>query len=251
MQRKRCCFVNLEKGIIIHYIYHSGFTVEYGDYFLVFDYFKQKKSNGEKLDIGHEISMHKKPLVFVSHGHSDHYNPEIFEWKSRNPNLQYIISNDVKRKNSENGCIFMGPYETMEKSGITIATYGSTDIGVSYFLDIDGLRIFHAGDLNWWHWAEESTEEELKEEEEKFKSEVSRFDGKRIDILFFPVDPRLGDHYWLGGGYMVEKFKPGLFVPMHFADNAEITSRFAEKMAHTGVSIAEISHPGQIIELRY
>lgn len=27
------------KKVIIHYLFHSGFTVEYGDYFLVFDYY--------------------------------------------------------------------------------------------------------------------------------------------------------------------------------------------------------------------
>jgi L-ascorbate metabolism protein UlaG (beta-lactamase superfamily) len=242
-------YLSLEREIIIHYIYHSGFAVEYGDYFFVFDYFKQKEGTGKKqLDIGHEISIHKMPLIFASHSHHDHYNPAIFQWRDRNPNLQFVLSKDIESKESENSCIFMGPYETMKKSGITITTYGSTDIGVSFLLDVNGLRIFHAGDLNWWHWAEESTEEELREEEEKFKNEVSRFVDEKLDILFFPVDPRLGEHYWLGGGYMVEKFKPGLFVPMHFADNAEITSRFAEKMAHTGVNIAEIAYPGQSIK---
>ena len=246
-----------ERKVLIRYLYHSGFTVEYGDYFLVFDYFKQ---NSPMPDIRHEISVHKRPFVFVSHGHYDHYNPIIFKWKDANPNLRYIVSRDVKVqsqnvrdagiKNAESSCIFMEPYERIEAGGIAVSAYGSTDIGVSFLLDVNGLRIFHAGDLNWWHWAEESTAEELGEEEEKFKNEVSRLERERIDILFFPVDPRLGEYYWLGGGYMMEKFHPGLFVPMHFADNPGITRRFAEKMADTGGKIAEISYAGQVFEYR-
>ena len=49
---------------------------------------------------------------------------------------------------------------------------------------------------------------------------------------------------------MMEKFHPGLFVPMHFADNPGITRRFAEKMADTGGKIAEISYAGQVFEYR-
>jgi len=247
--------VSSGRKALIRYLYHSGFTVEYEDYFLVFDYYKQKQVgldqiNRSTLNIKEAISKYKKPFVFVSHSHYDHYNPEIFGWKDSNPNLQFILSNDIKPKVSRTSCFFMGPYEKMVTGDMTVSTYDSTDIGVSFLLNVNGLRIFHAGDLNWWHWADESTEDELREEEEKFKSQVSRFENESIDILFFPVDPRLGDYYWLGGGYMIEKFRPGLFVPMHFGDDKEITRQFAAKMTDTGVNAAVITNEEQIIEYR-
>jgi len=242
-------FMNPNRKVLIHYLYHSGFTVEYGDYFLVFDYYRQFSAAP---DIRHEIASHKRPLVFVSHSHPDHYNPVIFEWKDENSGLRYVLSGETRRKVGEDReqCIFMNPCESTEVGGVTISTYGSTDLGVSFLVEVSGLRIFHAGDLNWWYWAEESTAEELRVEEESFKKEVARLEGKKMDILFFPVDPRLGEYYWLGGSYMMEKFHPGLFVPMHFADHPGITRRFAEKMKGTGGRIAEITHPGQTFEYR-
>ena len=241
------------KTVLINYLYHSGFAVGYDEHFLVFDYFKHEPdvenrgiNNGYLTD--NEMSKKPNPYVFVSHSHYDHYNPVIFDWYNSNSKIQYILSSDVKKKQTQSSCIYMEPYERIDKGNITISTYGSTDIGVSFLVDIDGIRIFHAGDLNWWHWADESTVEELREEDEKFKNEVARFENEKIDILFFPVDPRLGEHYYLGGEYMINKFKPKLFVPMHFADNVGITSRFAKKMSNNGIDIAEITHRGQTIE---
>ena len=44
---------------------------------------------------------------------------------------------------------------------VYVKAYGSTDIGISFLVKVDGLTIFHAGDLNWWHWKEDSLEEQL------------------------------------------------------------------------------------------
>ncbi len=56
-----------------------------------------------------------------------------------------------------------------------VKAYGSTDTGVSYAITLtDGSVIFHAGDLNDWHWSEESTEREVAKAEERFKVIVDR-----------------------------------------------------------------------------
>jgi L-ascorbate metabolism protein UlaG (beta-lactamase superfamily) len=242
---------------VIHYLFHSGFAVEYGDYFMIFDYYKLPGSTGVSgfsgKDLTDRIANYKHPFVFVSHSHHDHFNPVIFEWGKYNPSLTYILSSDVKQAHENmqkhwGSCYYMSPYDTMEKKGMVISTFGSTDIGVSFLLKAGDIRIFHAGDLNWWHWAEESTRQELEEEERKFKEETSKIEGGSIDILFFPVDPRLGEYYWLGGEYMLKTFKPGLFVPMHFGDNNYITQKFAERMKSFEAEIAVIKHKGQSFE---
>ncbi len=250
--------MNSNKNVLIHYIFHSGFAIEVGDYFLVFDYYDHPGIKAEtrynNLDIPEKIANCKFPLVFVSHSHHDHFSPTIFSWKEKNPHLTYIFSSDVNledsisKNNMDISFISMFPYEYVEKNGIAISTFGSTDLGVSFLVEIDGLRIFHAGDLNWWHWAEESTKEELEEEEWKFKNEVAKIKDEKIDVLFFPVDPRLGEHYWLGGAYMLELFQPSLFVPMHFADNPDITMKFSERMSQSGIPIFEIASIGQTYE---
>ncbi|HHY83440.1 MAG TPA: MBL fold metallo-hydrolase [Clostridiales bacterium] len=246
-----------ERKVLIQYLYHSGFALELEHYFVIFDYYESKSEKlpeNIKQSIKERISSSKYPFVFASHSHHDHFSPDIFRWKAYNPNITYVLSNDIKenshctKDNAEINCAYMGPYEKKEINNICISTYGSTDAGVSFALDIEGIRIFHAGDLNWWHWADESTEEELKEAEHQFKSEVSRIEGKPIDIMFFPVDPRLGKHYWMGGAYMLETFRPSFFVPMHFAGDCYITEKFAKRMVHAGIPIAEIDFKGQIFE---
>lgn len=250
--------VNSNKKVLIHYLFHSGFAIEAGDYFLVFDYYdcpgKVIEFGFAGNDIPEKIASCKYPFVFVSHSHHDHFSPSIFSWRDQNPQLTYVLSNDVKWKEDDpkhsldSRYINMSPYEHVEKNGIVISTYGSTDIGVSFLVEVDGLKIFHAGDLNWWHWAEESTKLELEEEEAKFKNEVSKFIGEKIDIIFFPVDPRLGDYFWLGGAYMIEAFHPKLFVPMHFGEDCDIVRRFSSKMKQSGVPIFEITARGQEYE---
>ena len=243
---------------VIYYLFHSGFAVEYGDYFMVFDYYKPPNdalNKGlTKNEMINKIKKYKYPFVFVSHSHYDHFNPEIFSWKKYNSSRTYVLSNDVRQADGETGkhpgadYYYLSAYEQMEKHGLLVSTFGSTDIGVSFMIKIGEFGIFHAGDLNWWHWAEESTQQELEEEEKKFKEEAARIHGENIDIMFFPVDPRLGDYYWIGGAYMLETFKPRLFVPMHFGENSYIAQSFAERMKHLGASIAEITHQGQGID---
>ena len=37
-----------------------------------------------------------------------------------------------------------------------------------------------------------------------------------FDVVMFPIDGRIGNGYTLGGRQFIERFKVGLFVPMHF-----------------------------------
>ena len=38
----------------------------------------------------------------------------------------------------------------------------------------------------------------------------------RFDVVFFPVDARIGNGYTLGARQFIARFQVGLFVPMHF-----------------------------------
>lgn len=216
----------------VEYIYHSGFTIDIDEYFLVFDYY-----------MGEIPLEDKKTIVFVTHKHQDHFNPVIFDWQKVNPNINYVLSSDLDIDEDEN--IFkMDPYEEVTINNIEIKSFGSTDLGLSFLIKIDGKYIFYAGDLNWWHWANDSLEDQLKEERD-FKNELAKIDKLDLDLAFFPVDPRLGEGYSYGGSYFIEKFKPKVFFPMHFADKLEVTARFARDFKSDGVRIMEINKENQ------
>lgn len=227
--------------INIHYFYNSGFSIETSNSILIFDYYRESANTFENAYTVENLLSKEKPVyVFVSHNHSDHLNNKIFTWNSKNTNVKYILSNDIKPKNMDNSYSFVKKNDTLTLDNLTIKVFGSTDAGVSFLVDLDGFNIFHAGDLNWWHWKEDS-EEDNTYAEKWFKEEISCLAGEKIDLAFFPVDPRQAEYYYLGGQYFIENINPKYFIPMHFGNDAEIINSFKNKVKDYPVTVLDIS----------
>ena len=45
-----------------------------------------------------------------------------------------------------------------------VVTYPSTDEGVAFIIDVAGVRLYFAGDLNYWYWEGEPKEWNLGQE---------------------------------------------------------------------------------------
>ena len=41
---------------------------------------------------------------------------------------------------------------------IHVRSFSSTDEGISFFVEKNDWKIFHAGDFNWWHWKGDTKE---------------------------------------------------------------------------------------------
>ena len=128
-------------------------------------------------------------------------------------------------------------------------------------------RIFHAGDLNNWHArflpeavpGETIYSEEFDEDidpiahEKQYLGELKdiRKIADSFDVVMFPIDGRIGNGYTLGGRQFIERFKVGLFVPMHFvASGFESAWRMKEFTDEKGIPYWEISKEGDTIELK-
>ena len=148
----------------IAYINHSCFSVELDNCILLFDYFE---GSIPKFD------NNKKIYVFSSHSHHDHYNKSIFDLRKIYSDVTYILSDDIK-VNKSNDVIFVKPDENIYVDSLEIKTLKSTDIGVAFIINVEGKSIYHAGDLNWWHWEGENTVEDNKHAEFIFKEEVNK-----------------------------------------------------------------------------
>lgn len=227
-------------NVTVNYIAHSGFTVETENIVLIFDYFKGQ------VDIE---DRDKDIYVFSSHGHRDHFNPIVLDWKKDFKNIHYILSKDIDVE-EDNSITLMGPYKEYFIDGLRIKTFGSTDQGVSFLVSVDGLNIFHAGDLHWWYWERYSEIEKINMEN-SFKIKVKRLknSGLDIDIAFFPVDPRLEDNFHLGGEYFISEIRPKYFFPMHSWDKYEIIDDFIHKVASPYTKIVDINHKNQNFKL--
>lgn len=235
----------------IYYLYHSSYAIETANSFMIFDYFNDQTNDQAPRSLEHGVitqdllQMEKPIYVFVTHSHSDHYHPLIFSWESINPNITYILSYDIDIKERKPNYHFMSPYETLALGDIKVKAYGTTDQGVSYMVTVDKMNIFHAGDLNWWHW-KSFTKEQLLQEELDYKQEIIKL-KESVDIAFTPVDPRLEEGYYLGGLYLAQLLQPKLLIPMHFRDHLEISRDFAEKLEDYPVKAAIIKARGQEI----
>lgn len=110
-----------------------------------------------------------------------------------------------------------------------VTAFSSTDLGVSFYVEINGLYIFHAGDLNLWHWREESTLRQITQAENYFYEAVKPIAARPIDVCMFPVDPRMGGMYEAGANHFIMTCKPHVFIPMHWQGRPEIANDFARR----------------------
>lgn len=236
------------------YIFHSGFVLETERCVLVFDYWMDPAGV-----MAGFMGIQKPVYVFSSHFHEDHFTKEIFKWKERIPCITYILSKDIlkrRRASREDADVWMAKGSTWEDENLRVIATGSNDSGVSWIVEVDGKRIFHAGDLCNWY-ARFLSEEEVPErvysdefgeinpvaEEKRFLGElkdIHKVVTKReqnqlvlnsaeceqarpkvkgtgaFDLVMFPVDGRIGNGYTLGGRQFIDRFEVGMFVPMHF-----------------------------------
>ncbi|MDR2763437.1 MAG: MBL fold metallo-hydrolase [Tannerella sp.] len=215
------------------YIFHSGFIVEGKTFSLITDYFRDTDDAFVRT---HLPSLSGRVYVLASHWHPDHFNPVILEWKHLRPDIQYIFSRDIlehkKAKPADATWLVKG--DTWRDDVVTVQAFGSTDVGVSFLIDAEGKRLFHAGDLNNWHWNEESTPEEIQAAGQAFLAEIALLaqSAGRLDLAMFPVDARLGKDYMLGAKQFVSRIPVAVFSPMHFTpsyDAAEAFRPFAER----------------------
>lgn len=232
----------------VWYLAHSGFAVQTESSFLIFDYYLDEPKGGtiEQGVIDPNELAEKNVIVFVSHNHDDHFNPVVFEWQKTIPNIRYILSNDIPEIPN---ATMIGPDDTVEQEDLVVKTYRSTDEGVAFLVRIDGLAIYHAGDLNWWHWEGEPETYNIKMADD-YKKQIDLLAGERIDLAFVPLDPRQERQYDWGVKYLLERSNVPYVVPMHFWNQPDVIDRLLVEpyMSCHANRICPLRHRGQYLE---
>lgn len=137
--------------------------------------------------------------MFASHSHGDHYSPVIFGWRGALPRVRYVLSDDIRTREE---AFRIGPGETLDLGDLSVRALRSTDAGAAFLVRTDGKTIFHAGDLNWWHWNGETDSYNARMARD-YRREIDTLRGEKIDLAFLPVDPRLEDKYLWGIDYFM------------------------------------------------
>lgn len=221
----------------IYYLDNSGFAVILGKTLLVFDYYNENPYGaGEGFSCGvlpkGRMADFERVYFFVSHRHYDHCNRAIFTYAEENPNTTYILDVGMINPPKELDVHRMGVDATWRDDFLFVRRCPSTDIGGSFYVEAGGYRLFHAGDLNCWHWHTEATEDEERQLRQNFTDAlgyIARFVSK-IDVAFFPIDTRLKGPFDDGALEFIETFHPALFIPMHFQNDFDVPENFAAKV---------------------
>ncbi|MGI6794855.1 MBL fold metallo-hydrolase [Bacteroides sp. KG68] len=235
----------------LNYIYHSGFAIEADGVTVIIDYYKDASEEVSGESIVYDRLLKKTGTLYVlcSHFHPDHFNRKVLLWKDCHSDIRYIFSKDIlkHRRATAEDATYISKGDIYEDEHICIQAFGSTDVGISFLIELQGKRLFHAGDLNNWHWSEESTPQEIRKAESDFLAEVRDLQQvvPKIDVVMFPVDSRIGKDYMRGAEQFVERIKTSIFVPMHFSKDYRGGNAFQSFAESKGCRFLSISHPGE------
>ncbi|MDR0938391.1 MAG: MBL fold metallo-hydrolase [Mediterranea sp.] len=242
----------------LSYIYHSGFALEAEGVTVIIDYYKDSsEADSSRGIVNDRLLGNAGPLYVLStHFHPDHFNPEVLGWRDRRQarETRYIFSRDIlKHRRAKLGdATYIRKGERYADDRLIVEAFGSTDVGSSFLIKLDGMNIFHAGDLNNWHWSEESTPEEIRKAEGDYLAEldyIRRHVDDPIHLAMFPVDQRMGRGYMKGAAQFVDRFRPALFAPMHFGEDYEGGNAMRGYVEGAGGRFLTIAHRGESFEL--
>lgn len=153
---------------MIWYLDHSAIAVETNNHLLLFDLFGKTLQPPKEMGLAQgfvnpDELRDKDVVIFVSHEHPDHFDPAIFSLRDRLKRVRFVLPEEFDE--IYQGDLFAAPNQTYRLPDMTVTTFESTDIGLAYLVEVDDKRIYHAGDLNWWHW--EGEEEEFNLDQAK------------------------------------------------------------------------------------
>ncbi len=230
------------------FLAHSGFLVELPSATLLFDWWK-----GELPAIRPEVPL----LVFASHHHPDHFNRKIFRLAEAGREIRYLLGKDIKptaRQKERWGldeaaaarCVFLGGGQRLEAiPGVTVETLPSTDEGAAFLVSADGLAVFHAGDLNWWHWEGEDKAWNTNMAA-NFRRYTEPLRGRRIDLAMLPLDPRLGPAGFWGPKAFLELADIRRCLPMHQWEDFGFTDRFLAEYPTFAGQVQKVTENGEV-----
>ena len=241
----------MEKQLKIIYHYHSGFSVQVGGTLLVFDYWEgEDRSLSQVGRINQKfLSAFEKIYVFISHAHQDHLDPIVYMWENEGLPVSYIVSSDMPV--GTRGKRIAPGQEKQLSEQVSVKAFQSTDLGVAFLVSAYGLNIFHAGDLNLWHWRQESTLREIEAAEQAFYQATEPIQKERIDVAMFPVDPRQGMMYDAGANHFILTHKPRVFIPMHWQERPEVAIDFARRARNANTEVLALTKPGVVANLTF
>ena len=235
----------------VTYLSHSGFLIELSAVSLLFDWWKGSLP---------PLPEGKPLLVFVSHGHEDHFDPHIFALDDGTREVRFLLGKGIHlgkgsmakwgvSEATAGKCRLVRGGDDFEAlPGVRVEALRSTDAGVAYLVTAEGQTIYHAGDLHWWHWEGEPKTDNANMAV-NFRHFTEPLRGRRIDLAMVPLDGRLKAAEDWGLCRLLELADLRTVLPMHQWEDYSPTERFRQRHPRWARRILPVTHEGQSWEL--
>ncbi|KAI4448068.1 hypothetical protein C823_002587 [Eubacterium plexicaudatum ASF492] len=224
----------------VTFLHHSSFLVELEHTILLFDYFAGDRVNGFCFTGAiPPLDSEKDFYVFASHKHQDHFDMDNLKLAEQYKNVRFVFSKDCKMTRNflkKHGypqeitekITYTAPEKTYEIGTMKVRTLTSTDEGVAFCVQAEGKHIYHAGDLNWWHW--EGVGDLINGRMERsFKREMRKIENEHFDLAFVLLDPRQENDAWKGFGYFMRHIDADHVFPMHMWQNYAMIEQYKKR----------------------
>jgi len=215
----------------VTYFYQSAFTVALQKTLMIFSY---RQAGVEPLAKEQWLSDRdfqgfNNILVFVPSASAAHHDKAIYEWKQSFP-FTYIMPQEAAKLAPRAANVRVcREGDSFSVGHCDVTVFGSTDAGLSFLAAAEGVRVYHAGDLNLWHWREENTLRDIARSEALFYEKTAALPKDSIDVAMFPLDPNQGRYYDAGANHFIMAVRPRVFFPMHFGSRVEIAGEYARR----------------------
>ena len=218
-----------KKDVIGYYFGQSAFWIETPSSVLLFDWY---------MGILPGIPQNKRIYIFASHTHADHFSKDVSKVAEILGAVRIFIGdggnhdtlNGLFSPEMRNKVFYVHGGQNLDVDNILeVSTLPSTDLGVAFLVEVDGVRIFHAGDLAIWSEASQSA----------FEENIKGIEGKHIDYAMLPLDPRRENFGEKTVQYYMTHVDIDCFTPMHLWGNYEYINTFLNKnSAYAGKMLA-------------
>ncbi len=194
----------------VWYLFHTGWAVKTSSALMIFDYLVDTgKPEPRSLSDGfvnpNEIKD-QNVYVFISHGHGDHFDRNVLEWKNVIPNITYVFGWQAQEAEGHHA---FGEDRVSKSIGplkVKNIFHNFDNIPESAFLiEVDGLTIYFSGD----HGNSPGALNPVYKDNIDYMSQQS----KEFDLVLLSV---FGSPTYDGELYAIDKFKPLVMLPMHY-----------------------------------
>lgn len=232
----------MNNEIIVNYVAGSCYSIEVGDYFLVFDYAKGILN----------VPDDKKTIFFATSKEKTSYSPEILKVAGMEK-FTYVLTTDIAYTRGDNNVIYLkdnklsieslkdlyksnnvnfiekNTYYRLNKD-IDIYTYSYKGKGISFMLRVEDFTIFYGG-FDFLGKNDISNQDISTYLYEMYEV----YDG--VDLGFFPILRADGSNNFSRAKSFIEVLGPQIFFPTNFREDRKICKEFASYKSYEDTDI--------------